>query len=264
TWEPDAIITSIPLPNGDEHQVNNEPTQPITHFTASNSDAIFSSLLVRCVVQLELVDAVNSIVFGPSASRKEDAHALPSLAISSSPTDTTASPSRTMLVNGDMRNDSGQKSSNMESDSAADGLYSYIGVAHLLNLVDCLLDSHSLAKKFNGNNAQRTLLWKAGFKGRSKPNLLRQETHSMRSALCILFRIYVDVERTDAAQKNVVRSRLLRVLEDAVSYYVDLNSEQHRQAWVLVLYLILDWANSFSNAQHLPTYVDFAVCINQI
>lgn len=40
-----------------------------------------------------------------------------------------------------------------------------------------------------------------------------------------------------------------RVLEDAVSYYVDLNSEQHRQAWILVLYLILDWANSFSNAQ---------------
>uniref|UniRef100_F1KQQ2 Brefeldin A-inhibited guanine nucleotide-exchange protein 2 n=1 Tax=Ascaris suum TaxID=6253 RepID=F1KQQ2_ASCSU len=260
TWEPDAIITSVPLPNGDEHQVNNEPTQPITHFTASNSDAIFSSLLVRCVVQLELVDAVNSIVFGPSASRKEDAHALPSLAISS-PTDTIASPSRTMLVNGDMRNNNGEKSSNVESDSAADGLYSYIGVVHLLNLVDCLLDSHSLAKKFNGNNAQRTLLWKAGFKGRSKPNLLRQETHSMRSALCILFRIYVDIERTDAEQKNIVKSRLLRVLEDAVSYYVDLNSEQHRQAWILVLYLILDWANSFSNAQLMDVGRPFALTL---
>ncbi|VDM47439.1 unnamed protein product [Toxocara canis] len=260
TWEPDAIITSVPLPNGDDAQVNNEPTQPITHFAASNSDAVFSSLLVRCVVQLELVDAVNSIVFGPSASRKEDVHALSSLAISS-PTDAIASPSRTMLVNGDVQNNNGEKSLNERTDCTSEGLYYHIGVDHLLSLVDCLLDSHLLAKKFNGNNAQRTLLWKAGFKGRSKPNLLRQETHSMRSALCILFRIYVDVERTSAEQKVDVRSRLLRVLEDAISYYVDLNSEQHRQAWILVLYLILDWANSFSDAQLLDLGRPFALTL---
>ncbi|VDN58317.1 unnamed protein product [Dracunculus medinensis] len=111
----------------------------------SNCDALFSSLLVRCVVQLELVDAVNNIIFGPGSSQ----------------------------------------------------------------LVTCLLDSHSLAQKFNGNNAQRTLLWKAGFKGRSKPNLLRQETHSVRTALCILYQIYFDIQRTSLEQKNDVKKRLL-------------------------------------------------------
>lgn len=39
-------------------------------FFCSTSDALFVTLLVRCVVQLELVDAVNSIVFGPDAFRK--------------------------------------------------------------------------------------------------------------------------------------------------------------------------------------------------
>lgn len=41
----------------------------------------------------------------------------------------------------------------------------FSGADRLLCLVNCLLQSHRLAQKFNGNNAQRTLLWKAGFKG---------------------------------------------------------------------------------------------------
>lgn len=36
----------------------------------SNSDALFTTLLVRCVVQLELVDAVSSIIFGQESMKK--------------------------------------------------------------------------------------------------------------------------------------------------------------------------------------------------
>ncbi|VDK22536.1 unnamed protein product [Anisakis simplex] len=172
----------------------------------------------------------------------------------------TVSPQRNAILNGSSSVQNNNNSNNNESsygindysdnaDSTIDGLYSRMDVKQLLSLVDCLLDSHSLAKQFNGNNAQRTLLWKAGFKGRSKPNLLRQETHSLRSALCILFRIYTDVDRTDEQQKSDIRERLIRVLDEAIRYYVDLNSEQHRQAWIFVLRLVLDWANSFSDAQ---------------
>lgn len=258
TWEPDAIITSVPLSNGDEAQVNNEPSQPVTQFASSNSDAVFSFLLVRCVVQLELVDAVNSIVFGVGAMRKEDTHALPSL-IAPSPTD-AVSPSGGRLSNGKVTVN-GDASSDKPTERHEDGLYSHIAVEHLLRLVDCLLDSHSLAQKFNGNNAQRTLLWKAGFKGRSKPNLLRQETHSVRSALSILFRIYSDTHRTTPEQKAIVKARLLRVVSDAVNYYVDLNSEQHRQAWVFVLHLLLEKSNCFTDAQLMDLGRSYAVNI---
>ncbi|VDK60765.1 unnamed protein product [Anisakis simplex] len=305
TWEPNAIITSIPLQNGNTNsdsienlstndQINNESAPPyITQITASNSDAIFSSLLVRCMVQLELVDAVNSIVFGRSASRNEDITALPSLSASSTMNLQTVSPQRNAILNGSSSVQNNTNNNNNESsygindysdnaDSTIDGLYSRMGefydfversvskswsfwslryvwfvdsvrfvflfadVKQLLSLVDCLLDSHSLAKQFNGNNAQRTLLWKAGFKGitfmtsvhektlidlieleifipgRSKPNLLRQETHSLRSALCILFRIYTDVDRTDEQQKSDIRERLIRcvcVLSFAFFYF---------------------------------------------
>lgn len=49
-------------------------------------------------------------------------------------------------------------------------------VDHLMRLVECLLDSHTLAQKFNGNNAQRTLLWKAGFKGSLKVRDIKKIT----------------------------------------------------------------------------------------
>ncbi|VDN21781.1 unnamed protein product [Gongylonema pulchrum] len=186
-----------------------------TYFCCSSNDALFTTLLVRCVVQLELVDAVCSILFGPESLKKCFGFVLE--------------------------------------------YSSFSGVDHLLRLVDCLLDSHILAQKFNGNNAQRTLLWKAGFKGRSKPNLLRQETHSVRTALNILYRLYSDVGRTTAKQKVTVKKKLLKVLVDALSYYSELNSEQHRQAWISVIHLLLERTNAFSSAQLVDLGQDYAL-----
>lgn len=42
------------------------------------------------------------------------------------------------------------------------GMYPYMAVSHLLAAVDCLLESHRFAAKFNSDNDQRTRLWKAG------------------------------------------------------------------------------------------------------
>ncbi|VDD93759.1 unnamed protein product [Enterobius vermicularis] len=215
----------------------------------STNDTLFSSLLVRCVVQLELVDAVNHIVFGSGAMHKDDVHAFPSTHLSSK--DALREPSGE-VQNGIIQSDE------IFFGADDDGLFSYIGADRLLCLVNCLLQSHRLAQKFNGNNAQRTLLWKAGFKGRSKPNLLRQETHSVRSALGILYRLY-SISSVD--RKLDVKKELKRIVCDAINYFLELNTDQHKQAWNLVLHLILDCSSSFNDAQLLDLGKDYALDI---
>ena len=43
----------------------------------SGSDArLFSSLLIKCVVQLELIQTIDNIVFFPATSKREDAENL--------------------------------------------------------------------------------------------------------------------------------------------------------------------------------------------
>lgn len=78
------------------------------------------------------------------------------------------------------------------------GMYPYLNYLQLFMLVDCLLASHRFAKSFNSNNEQRNLLWKAGFRGGAKPNLLKQETQSLACSLRILFRMYGDDSRQEA------------------------------------------------------------------
>ena len=43
-----------------------------------------------------------------------------------------------------------------------DELFSRIGADQLLVMVRCLHESHDFAKRFNSNDEQRMLLWKAG------------------------------------------------------------------------------------------------------
>ncbi|NWR53791.1 BIG1 protein, partial [Regulus satrapa] len=77
----------------------------------------------------------------------------------------------------------------------------------------------------------------AGFKGKSKPNLLKQETSSLACGLRILFRMYMDESRTSAWEE--VQQRLLNVCSEALSYFLTLTSESHREAWTNLLLLFL-------------------------
>ena len=43
----------------------------------------------------------------------------------------------------------------------------------------------------------RNIIFSAGFKGNSKPNLLKQETQSLACMLRILYRMYSDESRRD-------------------------------------------------------------------
>lgn len=122
-------------------------------------------------------------------------------------------------------------------DTQDQGMYRFLTSQQLFKLLDCLLESHRFAKAFNSNNEQRTALWKAGFKGKSKPNLLKQETSSLACGLRILFRMYTDESRVSAWEE--VQQRLLNVCSEALSYFLTLTSESHREAWTNLLLLFL-------------------------
>uniref|UniRef100_A0A4W5QCW1 ARF guanine nucleotide exchange factor 1 n=1 Tax=Hucho hucho TaxID=62062 RepID=A0A4W5QCW1_9TELE len=174
---------------------------------------LFSALLIKCVVQLELIQTIDNMVFYPATSRKEDAENL-------------AAAQRDALDAADVL-----------VETQDQGMYRYLTSEQLFKLLDCLLESHRFAKAFNANNEQRTTLWKAGFKGKSKPNLLKQETSSLACGLRILFRMYTDNSRQTAWEE--VQRRLLNVCSEAVAYFLTLTSESHREAWTNLLLLFL-------------------------
>ncbi|TSK98394.1 Brefeldin A-inhibited guanine nucleotide-exchange protein 1 [Bagarius yarrelli] len=157
---------------------------------------LFAALLIKCVVQLELIQTIDNIVFFPATSKKEDAENF-------------AAAQRDAL------------DADVQVETQDQGMYRYLTSEQLFKLLDCLLESHRFAKAFNSNNEQRTALWKAGFKGKSKPNLLKQETSSLACGLRILFRMYTDPSRHDAWEE--VQRRLLI----------------HREAWTNLLLLFL-------------------------
>ncbi|OAD52521.1 Brefeldin A-inhibited guanine nucleotide-exchange protein 1 [Eufriesea mexicana] len=157
---------------------------------------VFSALLIKCVVQLELIQTIDNIVFYPATSRKEDQENL-------------------ALAQADMFNG---KSSELGVRAGADqqkeeqGMYCALTTTHLLQLVECLLKSHRFAKSFNSNHDQRNVLWKAGFRGNVKPNLLKQETQSLACALRILFKMYSD--EAHRADWSKVKTRLVEMSDN--------------------------------------------------
>uniref|UniRef100_A0A8C7HFD9 ARF guanine nucleotide exchange factor 1 n=1 Tax=Oncorhynchus kisutch TaxID=8019 RepID=A0A8C7HFD9_ONCKI len=193
--------------------------QPYAHYlcvcvcsTEIQEQRLFSALLIKCVVQLELIQTIDNMVFFPATSRKEDAENLAAAQVTAH--------SLYVLV-----------------ETQDQGMYHYLTSEQLFKLLDCLLESHHFAKAFNANNEQRTTLWKAGFKGKSKPNLLKQETSSLACGLRILFRMYTDDSRQTAWEE--VQRQLLNVCSEAVAYFLTLTSESHREAWTNLLLLFL-------------------------
>ncbi|XP_036374500.1 brefeldin A-inhibited guanine nucleotide-exchange protein 1-like isoform X2 [Megalops cyprinoides] len=173
---------------------------------------LFSALLIKCVVQLELIQTIDNIIFFPTTSKKEDAENL-------------AAAQRDAL------------DADVQVEIQDQGMYRYLTSEQLFKLLDCLLESHRFAKAFNSSNEQRTALWGAGFKGKSKPNLLKQETGSLACALRILFRMYADEHRQ--ADWDEVQRRLLIVCSEAIQYFLTLTSKSHRETWTNLLLLFL-------------------------
>uniref|UniRef100_A0A1W7RAW6 Brefeldin A-inhibited guanine nucleotide-exchange protein 1 n=1 Tax=Hadrurus spadix TaxID=141984 RepID=A0A1W7RAW6_9SCOR len=184
----------------------------------NRDEKTFASLKIKCIVQLELIQTIDNIVFFPATSRKEDAENL-------------------AAAQADIRqlNDSNQAIDSQQQEEQ--GMYPYLTSPQLLQLVDCLLESHRFAKSFNSNHKQRNLLWKANFRGSFKPNLLTQESHSLACSLRVLFRMYNDDSRRDAWP--VVQRKLISICQEALEYYLNLTAENHKEAWGNILLLFL-------------------------
>ncbi|KDR19475.1 Brefeldin A-inhibited guanine nucleotide-exchange protein 1 [Zootermopsis nevadensis] len=197
------------------------------------SDRLFAGLLIKCVVQLELIQTIDNIVFFPATSRKEDQENL-------------------ALAQADLLHVEAGLS---EQQREEQGMYRNLSSKHLLLLTDCLLQSHRFAKAFNSNHEQRNLLWKAGFRGNAKPNLLKQETQSLACVLRILFKMYSDETRQDAWP--TIQQRLIAVCREALEYFLCLQSEAHRDAWTCLLLLVLTRIFKMSDerfAAHTSSY----------
>uniref|UniRef100_A0A8C5QNF6 ARF guanine nucleotide exchange factor 2 n=1 Tax=Leptobrachium leishanense TaxID=445787 RepID=A0A8C5QNF6_9ANUR len=215
----DIFKTTIPIMCRSKHLYSSveRAHSQVSNTTEENwrelaEQKLFAGLLIKCVVQLELIQTIDNIVFYPATSKKEDAEHF-------------AAAQRDALEN------------DIHIESENKGMYKFMSTWHLFKVLDCLLESHSFAKAFNSNNEQRTALWRAGFKGKSKPNLLKQETSSLACCLRILFRMYTDEARQDSW--NEIETRLLTVCSDALAYFVTVNSESHREAWTNLLLLLL-------------------------
>jgi brefeldin A-inhibited guanine nucleotide-exchange protein len=162
---------------------------------------LFSSLKIKCIVQLELVQTIDNIIFFPATSRKEDAELLADIQ------------NELDIKNISQSKESINKTSvNVESQQEEEqGMYSFVGSDILISLADCLIESHQFAKSFNRNHEQRNVLWKAGFHGNAKPNLLNQEVRSLACALRILFRLYSDETRQECWLS--VEQKIIRLLK---------------------------------------------------
>lgn len=198
---------------------------------ANHTSVLFSNLLIKCVVQLELIQTIDNIIFFPATSRKEDAETLAQAAaeLSQSSVGSNASGGSISVLSHSL--------STEECQREEQGMYSYLNTPHLLQLIDCLLQSHRFAKKFNSNHEQRNVLWRAGFKGSLKPNLLKQETQSLACVLRILFKMYSDESRRRDWQD--IEKRLIAVCTEALDYFLSLQSEPHRDAWTSLLLLVM-------------------------
>ncbi|XP_068200225.1 brefeldin A-inhibited guanine nucleotide-exchange protein 1-like isoform X2 [Palaemon carinicauda] len=230
---PHALLSWRPPESNPQHQNSGG--------NVNGDSRAFSGLLIRCVVQLELIQCIDNVVFFPATSKKEDQE---NLALAQAGDDPTH-------VSREQREDQ--------------GMYRHLSSSQLFTLLDCLMASHSFAKSFNSNHEQRNLLWKAGFKGSVKPNLLKQETQSLACALRILFRMLGDPSREEEWPQ--VQERLISVCRSGLEYFLSL-PESHREAWTNLILLFLTNIHKMSNDQfaaHASNYYPFLceiMCFN--
>ncbi|XP_063931545.1 brefeldin A-inhibited guanine nucleotide-exchange protein 2-like isoform X2 [Zophobas morio] len=147
--------------------------------------------LVKCVVQLELLHAVEDILL----PQRFD---LP----------TNEAPSR----------------SECPSRGSA---YEYLSTEYVTALLQILLKSHNFAESFNANLQQRQLLLKAGCL-KKLPHLLKQEKLSQRVYIAVLLRIYEDHSRQDVW--GSAEEQLISIAVDAINTCIEEQSTSNERA----------------------------------
>ncbi|RWS30440.1 brefeldin A-inhibited guanine nucleotide-exchange protein 1-like protein [Leptotrombidium deliense] len=242
SWKPNTNISQN-IPNSPKKRVEFKLNNVSGAVSENNSPSkqLFTSLKIRCIVQLELIQTIDNIVFFPATSRKEDAEIASKIQNELELRHNNVSVHK--VDNHNISN--AQKHTSLNQQEEQLGMYSFMSSDILLRLSDCLIESHEFAKSFNCNQEQRNVLWKAGFHGKAKPNLLSQESQSLSCALRILFRLYCDETRQQAWP--IVQKKLTLLCYSALDYYLSLETDMHRDAWSCVIILILSKLNELSD-----------------
>lgn len=243
---PDDLLTWKPPPQfAGETKDKNSPFQYTSETQAEQANLMrkkFLSLKIKCIVQNELIQTIDNIIFFPSTSRKEDSEIMHEIEA-----EIGNDQAQVITVeSGDLQ--SINPSPQFAQQEEQLGMYSYMNSDILLKLVqECLLESHRFAQTFNCNQDQRNLLWRAGFHGNSKPNLLSQESLSISCALRILFKMYASESQDETSR--IIQENLLSVCKRSFEYYIRLRVDLHRDAWTPVMLQIFTKINKLPNTK---------------
>eukprot|EP00117_Sycon_ciliatum_P018371 scpid7307/ scgid0207/ Brefeldin A-inhibited guanine nucleotide-exchange protein 2 len=182
--------------------------------SSDDKQRVFGTLDVRCHVQQCLIRAIDHIIFTSVGSKHQDQRLFYAAAKESDTTNTS------------------------NSSGSPEAMFPQLSSAQLLRLVYLLMASHDFAKLFNADNEQRAALWKAGFQGKSKINMWKQETQSLLCVLRILFSMLACQQHASCAL--AVEETLINIWQNAVAYYCTLVSLNHRTEWLPVLLFLID------------------------
>lgn len=206
-----------------------ESAVAVTRPTSDNQKAaqqrLFASIIIKCVVQLELIKTVEWIVLSSTQPEHRNVTSQVDTSDSAAPVESAR----------EKRGQAEVAALAISVDKAGE-MFECLTADRLTLLLDCLLSSHKFAQDFNANKAVRVTLWKAGFmKNRSKPNLLKQATSSLGCALRIMFRIYEAPERSGMAGN--IDTRISDVCATTLQHYVDI-ARDAREIWSPLISLI--------------------------
>lgn len=118
-----------------------------------------------------------------------------------------------------------------------DAFYEAVPHRHLMLLADLLHKSYKFARKFNDDYDLRVRLWNAKVIERL-PNLLKQELSSLAVLINIMFRMYCDDDKTNAAAKEAIMDTIIPLCNTITRRYGDFdeaNQQRNIATWKPVI-----------------------------
>jgi Sec7-like guanine-nucleotide exchange factor len=207
--DPDSLSTKSGMESADLGKTSKQ-----AQAYRSTVQVLFKNMIVKSVIQLELIQAIDNMIFYPTSSKYDDDRNF-------------------MAVKGSL---SEMELTGVDPLINEKGMYRCIDTPQMWVLLECLSKSHQFARQFHSNHEQRVTLMKAGFRGKSKPNLLRQETSSLACMLRILFRMLNDSKRERFREQ--VEEKLLSLLDESLQYFRSIDADNHRESWTSLLLLV--------------------------
>lgn len=177
---------------------------------------------IKFLVQLDLIQAIDSIVFYPSYSRKQDLEIVHELEVELKDRN---------IINFAVNKGESELNRSDGMHNSSSGMYVYMSTTSLFQL------SKFLVKVFDTSN--QLYLDKSKMKVLSDKLscLSAQEIKSLLCAIRILFCLYVDDDRRQCW--NEIEDELIRTCSKALRYYYKIENEYNRENWNAIIILIL-------------------------